>query len=59
MTSGSNAIDNGADLSAYFTKDYYGNSRSDGAGFDIGAHEYQRAVNTPPAAPVNLRVVTP
>jgi hypothetical protein len=56
---GSDAIDNGADLSAYFTVDYYGNPRPAGPGFDIGAHEYQDAVNTSPSAPVNLRVVDP
>jgi hypothetical protein len=59
ITSGSDAIDNGADLSAYFTRDYYGNPRPYGTGFDIGAHEYQGADNTPPGAPPNLRVATP
>jgi len=50
ITSGSDAIDNGADLSAHFTTDYYGNSRPARFGFDIGAHEY------PIYAPVNLRI---
>jgi hypothetical protein len=59
ITDGSDAIDNGADLSPYFTTDYYGNPRPDGSGFDIGAHEYQDAVNTSPSSPVNLRVVDP
>jgi len=59
ITDGSDVIDNGADLSAYFTMDYYGNSRPDEPGFDIGAHEYQDAVTTSPSVPVNLQVVAP
>jgi len=50
IQSGSPAINNGTDLSAYFTKDYYGNSRPAGFGFDIGAHECSIS------APVNLRI---
>lgn len=38
------AIDNGMDLSAYFTTDYAGNTRST---FDIGAYEYNGVDATP------------
>ena len=40
IASGSGAIDNGADLSAYFTADYISTSRTENLPFDIGAYEY-------------------
>jgi len=46
---GSTAIDNGADLSAYFITDYAGNARPAGAAFDIGAYEYGSGDGTPSA----------
>jgi hypothetical protein len=51
---GSDAINNGEDLSAYFTRDYYGTSRPMGSEFDIGAFENQ---SPNPSAPTNLRIV--
>jgi hypothetical protein len=54
-----NLIDKGVDLSSYFSTDFAGTSRPQGAGFDIGAYEY--AENTPvdilaPASPGGLSV---
>jgi hypothetical protein len=40
IESGSDAIDNGTDLSAYFTEDYYETTRPQGSAYDIGAYEY-------------------
>lgn len=35
------ALNTGKSMSAYFMSDYNGNSRPSGAGYDIGAYEYQ------------------
>ena len=40
LKGGSPAIDNGTDLSEYFTTDIEGISRPQGSGWDIGAYEY-------------------
>ena len=47
LQAGSPAIDNGADLSAYFTTDYAGNTRS--GTWDIGAYEFGASDSTPDA----------
>lgn len=51
---GSVAIDNGANLSAYFTTDYLGTSRPQGAAWDIGAFEMTQG-GSPPADPTTPR----
>jgi len=49
LQAGSVLIDNGVDLSAYFTTDYAGTSRPQGIAWDIGAYEYASGDLTPSA----------
>jgi hypothetical protein len=39
------------------TADFLGVARPQGAGYDIGAYEFSSTDTTPPAAPINLRIV--
>lgn len=52
------AVDNGASLGALYAKDADGNSRPQGAGWDIGAYESKAAaVRSKLTPPANLRIV--
>jgi hypothetical protein len=47
VLSGSPALNQGASLGAAYNRDYWGTTRPQGAGWDIGAHEFVTGVGTP------------
>jgi hypothetical protein len=49
LTSASSAIDDGTNMG--ITVDFFGNTRPQGSGYDMGAHEYGAAPDTTPPSP--------
>ena len=59
LQAGSPLIGAGTNLSTVFTQDRDGNARPASGAWDIGAYQYGATGATAPAAPKNLRIITP